>query len=77
MARMQLPELTLVLFLAAGLLVVIWPASRICRRAGFSTWLGVLSVVPILNVLLLWYLALAPWPLAPGTASDASPLRRF
>ena len=64
MTSMQLPELAMVLVIAAGLLVIIWPASRICRRAGFSTWLGALAVVPLFNVLLLWYIALAEWPLS-------------
>ncbi len=58
-----LPELVVVLCVAALLLLVIWPAGRICRRAGFSPLLGVLAVVPVLNVLLLWFVALAEWPI--------------
>jgi hypothetical protein len=57
-----LPELLVVLAIVASSLVVIWPAGRICRRAGFSPWLGVLAVVPIANVLLLFFVALAEWP---------------
>jgi hypothetical protein len=55
-------ELLVVLAIASVALVVIWPAGRICRRAGFSPWLGVLAVVPIANVLLLWFVAVAEWP---------------
>ncbi len=64
MTGMGLPELVVVLVIAAGLSVVIWPAVRICRRAGFPAWLGVLTVVPVANVVLLWFVALAEWPSA-------------
>ncbi len=56
------------LFILVGLAVmwaiVIWPAGRICRRLGFSPWLGILAVVPVVNLLLLWFVAMAPWPLS-------------
>jgi hypothetical protein len=41
--------------------VVIWPAARICRRAGYSPWLAIAAVVPLANLLLLWFIALSPW----------------
>ena len=56
------PELLVLIVIAATSLVVVWPAARICRRIGFARWLGVLAVIPIANMLLLWYLALARWP---------------
>ena len=46
-------------------LVLIWPAARICRRIGFSPWLGLLAVVPVANVVLLWFVAVAQWPRPP------------
>ncbi|HET7618458.1 MAG TPA: hypothetical protein VFK20_08110 [Vicinamibacterales bacterium] len=56
-------ETTMVLAVTVAMLsVVIWPAGRICRRIGFSPWLGVLAVIPIANVLLLWFVAVSPWP---------------
>jgi hypothetical protein len=57
-----LPELVVVLVIAAMVLGVVWPAARICRRVGFSPLLGVLAIVPVANVLLLWFVATAPWP---------------
>jgi hypothetical protein len=57
------PELSITLIIALVLLAVVWPATRICRRVGLSPWLGVFAVVPIANLALLWYLALAEWPL--------------
>jgi hypothetical protein len=46
--------------------VLIWPAARICRRIGFSPWLGVLAVGPVANVVLLWFVAVAQWPKSPS-----------
>ena len=56
-------ELLIIVAMAAvSLIVVVWPVARICRRAGFSPWLGVLAVVPVANLFLLWFVAMAPWP---------------
>ena len=54
--------LTITLITTVTLALLAWPASRICRRVGFSPWLGVLIIVPIVNVVLLWFVALARWP---------------
>jgi hypothetical protein len=56
------PELLVVATIAVMAFVVIWPAARICRRLGFSRWLGILAVIPLANLLLLWFVALAQWP---------------
>lgn len=60
-----IPEVMVVLAICAVMLATVWPSARICRRAGLPPLLGVLSIVPIANVLLLWYVAFAAWPLAP------------
>ena len=57
-----MPELVVVAFMLAMALVVIWPMVIICRRIGFSPWLGILAAVPLANVVLLWFLALSQWP---------------
>ena len=62
MNRIGAPELTVVMMIAATALLVIWPAWTICRRLGLPPWLGVLAVLPLANLVLLWYVALAPWP---------------
>jgi hypothetical protein len=62
MSSIGLPEL-LIVFLIMGVgLLIVWPAARICRRIGFSPWLGVLAAFPVANVILLWVVAFAPWP---------------
>jgi hypothetical protein len=57
-----IPELVVVLAIAVMALVVVWPAAQICRRIDFPLWLGVLVIVPVANVLLLWFVATARWP---------------
>ncbi len=36
---------------------------RICEKAGFPGWYGVAVVIPIVNILLVLFLAFAEWPL--------------
>lgn len=54
-----LPELLVVACVAA---LIVWPATKICAKAGYTPWLGVAIMIPIANILLLWFLALADWP---------------
>jgi hypothetical protein len=58
-----LPELVLILGIL--LIAVLWvvPASRICAKAGYSPWLGVLALLPVANVVLALFLAFARWPI--------------
>ena len=62
--RIGVPELVVICAIAAMSLAVVWPAARICRRLGFSPWLGILAVLPLANLALLWFVALAQWPSA-------------
>jgi hypothetical protein len=57
------PELllTLIVILAAAAVVV--PACRICARVGLPSWLGLLAVVPVVNVCLLYFFAFTKWPI--------------
>lgn len=52
-------ELMIVAMTAACL---VWPAWRICTKAGFPGALGLLAVVPGLNLVLLFVLAFVDWP---------------
>ena len=54
-----LPEL---IVLAVIVPLMVFPAVRVCQRAGFSPWLGLVSILPPGAILLLWILALTPWP---------------
>jgi uncharacterized membrane protein YagU involved in acid resistance len=45
-----------------GIVVTVWPYWRIFRKAGFSAALSILMMVPIANIVMLFYLAYAEWP---------------
>jgi hypothetical protein len=53
-------EVLFMLAISAGFFV--WPAWRICSKAGFPGALGLLIIVPLLNIGLLFFLAFAEWP---------------
>ena len=63
---MGFPEFLVVLAISAMAIAVVFPAARIAWRLGFSPLLGVLAVIPIVNVLLLWFVAYAEWPVTRG-----------
>ena len=60
--RIGTPELIVIGAMVLMAFVVIWPVATICRRLGFSGWLGFLAVLPMVNLLLLWFVALSDWP---------------
>ena len=71
---MGIPELAVTAVWLLILVVPLWPAARICARMGFSPWLGLLAIVPVGNLVLLWFVAYAPWPAeADRSASRAAP----
>lgn len=43
--------------------VVIVPFWFIFSKAGYSKWLSLLMVVPLVNVILLYYFAFSKWPM--------------
>ncbi len=51
-----------VMCLIVGIVAVVafW---RICAKAGFPGWYGVGVVIPMVNILLVLFLAFAEWPL--------------
>lgn len=50
------------LWLLVIAIVVVIPAWRICQRTGFPGWLGVLVLIPVVNLVLLYVIAFADWP---------------
>jgi hypothetical protein len=43
-------------------IAVVIPAWRICQRTGYPGWLGVLILIPVVNLVLLYFLAFSDWP---------------
>lgn len=48
-----------VLILSLLQLVAFW---KILGRMGFPRWLALLASIPVINLGLLYYVALSPWP---------------
>ena len=46
--------------LMAALVVI--PAWRLAERIGYPGWLGLVSLIPALNLALLWIAAFGKWP---------------
>jgi hypothetical protein len=57
-----IPELIIIVLILAILIVPLIFLSRILSKAGFSAWLSLLSLVPLLNLILLWVFAFIDWP---------------
>jgi hypothetical protein len=53
----------ILVWLALAVVAILLPACRICIKAGYPSWAGVFAMVPVLNVLLLWFFAFSKWPL--------------
>ncbi|WP_186118656.1 hypothetical protein [Burkholderia gladioli] len=43
-------------------IIYLVPAARILRKAGFSGWLCLLLLVPVVNLLMYWVFAFVRWP---------------
>ncbi|MDQ7007092.1 MAG: hypothetical protein Q9Q40_07655 [Acidobacteriota bacterium] len=42
-------------------LLLVWPAWKLCTRLGFPGWFGLAILVPLLNVIALYYVAFSAW----------------
>jgi hypothetical protein len=48
-----------------GIIAVVlcfWIGGNIARKAGFSRWLSLLLLVPIVNIVVIWMFAFSSWP---------------
>lgn len=55
---------TVFALLAAAL--YIYPAWKISQKCGYPGWLGLLVVIPLANLVWLYFLAFADWPVLQG-----------
>ena len=53
-------------------IVVVIPAWRICQRTGYPGWMGILILIPIVNLVLLYFIAFADWPAGKAGNHDDS-----
>ena len=52
--------------------IAIIPFWRMCTRVGLSPWLSLLLIVPIANVIFVYYLAFTDWPALRGGAGPGA-----
>lgn len=53
--------------------IAIVPFWRICTRIGWSPWLSLLIVIPLVNVIFVYILAFSEWPSQKGPAASPTP----
>ena len=58
---MQMGFSGLVMFLIMAVLIIL-PFWFIFAKAGHSKWLSLLMVVPVVNIVMLYFLAFSTWP---------------
>lgn len=49
-----------------GLAIILFPMGKVIDRTGYSGWWVLLWFVPVANVIGLWILAYARWPVFEG-----------
>jgi hypothetical protein len=49
-------------WLIAAIIAVV-PFWRICTRVGFSPWLSLLVLIPLVNLIFIYILAFSDWPI--------------
>ena len=63
-----------------GSAFVVLPVWQICVKAGYSGWLSLLALIPVANIVFLYFLGFSGWPSLRGDKSMAfiptSPLDR-
>jgi hypothetical protein len=62
MGRIGLPEVLFVAGFTFSFFVIVIPFWQIFKKAGFSPWFSVLMAIPLLNAVVLYFLAFANWP---------------
>ena len=46
--------------------IVVLPFWRICTKAGYSGWLSLLILIPLANVVFVYFLGFSEWPSSRG-----------
>ena len=55
-------DLLEIVFGLAVIVAFVWASVRIFQKAGFSGWLAVLYLIPLVNMLALFWFAVSEWP---------------
>ena len=69
MFRLGLPELIVIfVFVIGSVVAAVIPFWQISKKAGYHPALGILSAIPLVNVVFLYFLAFADWPVTKDLA---------
>ncbi len=49
--------------------IVVLPVWRICTKAGYSGWLSLLVLIPVANLVFVYFLGFSEWPSLRGDRS--------
>lgn len=49
-------------------IVAVIPAWRLCQRVGYPGLLGILILIPLVNIVFLYFIAFAQWPAGKGSS---------
>ena len=60
-------------FWLIGAIIAIIPFWRICDRVGLSPWLSLLLLIPIVNIIFVYYVAFTDWPSQRGSSGGTPP----
>ena len=60
-----------VVFGAMFIVVAIWLPVRILHRAGYSGWWVILTLIPLVNLIMIWVFAFSTWPKTQPTSDVA------
>lgn len=55
----------MMVFALVSVIIVIIPMWFIWKKAGFTPWLSLLSILPLVNLIMLYVLAFSEWKVAP------------
>ena len=55
------------LFMLIWVLVVVVPFWKITGKAGYPGWLSLLVIIPLVNVVYIYFLAFSKWPSLSGS----------
>jgi hypothetical protein len=55
--------IVILLFVVLVVPSAVIPMRKILTRAGFSGWLVIPFLIPLVNVAAMWWFAYAPWPI--------------
>jgi len=50
------------------MVIAVIPFWKLCTRIGYSPWLSLLIIVPLVNIGFIYFLAFSEWPARSGTA---------